>query len=303
VALALAGLTMAFLVEWAAHAVAPATTEPGVVASTDGPYDDSEGPEAEDFTIAAVLDSGQVLDIADYNSEGLREAVGVGTPVLVTRSHADGQVLGVRAPTGYVDTHDFAGSWFLRGFAVLGLACGLAVGLRARRADRWWAVAALAGSAVAFSAWIWTGPELDRTFLLPDGMWTYADELPPQVAIGVPVRVQEVTVTVRGTPTPGLPPGADPALAGFETFTVPLTTRAEESRYVKMELIGDGAGRAELLRGFPEPACGGAPGALGEDIPAGTADVVLCAVVPTGFQPRYLVLGTAGPDQVALRLG
>jgi hypothetical protein len=130
VALALAGLTMAFFVEWAAHAVAPATTEPGVVASTDGPYD-AEGPKAEDFTIAAVLDSGQALDIADYNSEGLRDAVRVGTPVLVIRSHADGQVLGVRAPTGYVDTHDFAGSWFLRGFAVLGLACGLAVGLRA----------------------------------------------------------------------------------------------------------------------------------------------------------------------------
>jgi hypothetical protein len=31
--------------------------------------------------------------------------------------------------------------------------------------------------------------------------------------------------------------------------------------------------------------------------------VVLCAVVPTGFEPRYLVLGTAEPDQAALRLG
>jgi hypothetical protein len=108
-------------------------------------------------------------------------------------------------------------------------------------------------------------------------------------------------MTVPSAPTPGLPPGADPALAGFETLTVPLTTRTEAAQYLRMELIGDGAGRAVLLD-HPAPACGGAPGALGDEVPAGTADLMLCAVVPTGFEPRYLVLGTAGPERTALEL-
>ena len=73
-----------------------------------------------------------------------------------------------------------------------------------------------------------------------------------------------------------------------------------------MRLIGDGAGQAELLLGYRGrdgvPACGGAPDALGDEVPAGTTELMLCAVVPTGFEPRYLVLGPAGPDQTALLL-
>lgn len=180
----------------------------------------------------------------------------------------------------------------------------LAIGLSDRRHDRWRVVAALVVSAGIASAWLWTGPEVDRTEPMPDGMWPYGsrEPLPPVTAFGEPARVGDVTVLVRGAPTPGLPPGADPALAGFETLTVPLQNRAEKAGYVPMRLIGDGAGQAELLLGHPDPACGGAPGALGDEVPAGTAELVLCAVVPTGFEPRYLVVGTAGPEQTALLL-
>jgi hypothetical protein len=156
--------------------------------------------------------------------------------------------------------------------------------------------------AVAASAWFWISPEPARATAPPDGMGIFTAELPSRVAaLGEPAQVSGVTVTVSAAPTPGLPLGADPALAGFESLSVPLTTTAGEAEYVRMELIGDGAGRAELLT-YPAPACGGAPGALGDEIPVGTADLVLCAVVPTGFEPRYLVLGTAGPDQTALEL-
>jgi hypothetical protein len=299
-AVLLAGLGAAFLVESAAHALLPASTERGVIVANNVEYD----TDTDDYTIVAALDSGQAIDLADRNAMGVHEAVSGGMPVLVTRSHADGQVLAVRVPEGYVDTYSFAGAWILRVFAAVGLVGGLALGLRGPRRDRLWAAAALVVSTLVASAWLWTGPDVTRAFVLPDGMGIYADRvpLPPVAALGQPVRVDEVTVTVRGTPTPGLPPGADPALAEFATFTVPLATRAEKARYVRMELIGDGPGDAELLLGYEAPACGGAPGVLAGDVPAGSAELLLCAVVPTGFEPRYLVLGTAGPEQTALQL-
>jgi hypothetical protein len=172
----------------------------------------------------------------------------------------------------------------------------LAIGLSDRRRDRWWVVAALVVSAGIASAWLWTGPEVEGTEPPPDGMWPYGsrEPLPRVTAFGEPARVGDVTVIVRGAPTPGLPPGADPALAGFETLTVPLTTRAEVADLLTLELIGAGAGRAELLLGdrFEDQApCGGAPDTLGE-VPAGTTELVLCAVVPTGFEPHYLVVGS-----------
>jgi hypothetical protein len=300
-AVLLAGLCAAFLVESVAHAVLPASTERSVIVAS-GVERGTGYRDTDRFTIAALLDSGQAVDLADRNAEGVLAAVSPGMPVLVTRSHADGQVLGVRVPEGYVDTDGFAGAWFLRVLAAAGLVEGLALGLRDRRRERWWIVAAAVVSAGITSAWLWTGPGLPNLSSPPDGMGTFGDRLPRVTALGEPARVQGVTVTVLGTPTPGLPPGADPALAGFATLTVPLSTRTETARYVPMELVGDGAGRADLLAGYPVPACGGASGALGDEVPAGGAELVLCAVVPTGFEPRYLVLGTAGPEQTALAL-
>lgn len=299
-ALFLAGLGAAFLLESAAHAVFPTTTERGVVVASSV---DRLSGESADYTIAAVLDGGRAVDLTDRNAEGLVATLRGGMPVLVTRSGADGQVLAVRTPEGLVDTAGFGGAWVLRVAAVVAVIGGLGVGLRAVRRDRWWAAVALLVPAVAFSASLWTGPELQGAHALPDGMGVFADGLPDRVvALGAPARVEEVTVIVRGAPRPGLPAGADPDLAGFETVSVPLTTRAETARHLRMELVGDGAGRAELLDGHPVPACGGAPGALGDEVPAGTTDLVLCAVVPTGFEPRYLVLGTAGPEQTAVAL-
>jgi hypothetical protein len=299
--LVLAGLGLAFLVESAAHAVAPASTERAVVIANS--VERGEGRrDLDDYRISALLDSGRTIDIADRNALGLYATLRGGMPVLVTRSNADGQVLAVRAPEEHIDTAGFPGAWILRGAAAIGLVGGLALSLRARGRDRWGAAAALVVPAAALSAVVWTGPATGDALTPLDGMSIYDEDLPPVTARGAAVRVQDVTVTVRGVPVPGLPPGADPGLAGFETLTIPLTTRAETAQYVPMDLIGDGAGRAELLDGYPAPACGGAPGALGDEIPAGTTDLVLCAVVPTGFVPRYLVLGTAGPEQTALAL-
>lgn len=69
----------------------------------------------------------------------------------------------------------------------------------------------------------------------------------------------------------------------------------------RIQLLGDGAGQAELLDGFPVPACGGAPGVLSGTASVGVTELTLCAVVPTGFEPRYL-FGTAGPDETAVPL-
>jgi hypothetical protein len=299
-ALFVAALSCAFLLEWAAHAVLPVETERGVIVASSRELATGRR-DTDEYTITAVLDGGKAVDLGGRNAVGVYDGVTGGLPVLVTRTRADGDVLGVRTPAEYVDTYNYGGAWILCGFAVVGLVGGLTLGRRALRRDGW-TVAAFVVPTVAFSVWLWTGPEPAPATSLPDGMGIFAAELPSRVAaLGEPARVSGVTVTVPAAPTPGLPASADPALAGFESFTVPLTTSAEEAHYLRMELIGDGAGRAALLD-HPSPACGGAPGALGDEVPAGTADLVLCAVVPTGFEPRYLVLGTAGPEQTALEL-
>jgi hypothetical protein len=134
-ALLLAGLCAAFLVESAAQAVLPASTERGVVVANNV----ERGTDTDTYTIAAVLDSGQAIDLADRNALGVHATVSGGMPVLVTRSHADGQVLSVRTPEESVDTYSYSGAWVLRVGAAVGLVGGLALGLRGGRRDRWWA--------------------------------------------------------------------------------------------------------------------------------------------------------------------
>jgi hypothetical protein len=114
VALLLAGFGGAFLFESAAQAVLPASTERGVIVEHDAVFPLPEPPR---YTIVAVLDSGLAVDLAHGNSVEIYNTTRWGTPVLVTRSHLDGQVLSARTPTKHVDTWGFqlpgsgAASW------------------------------------------------------------------------------------------------------------------------------------------------------------------------------------------------
>lgn len=301
VAAVLAGLCLAFLAEQTLHAFAPTTTERGVVTASS--VERSEGRRSSsDYSIQARMDSGLALDLADANAAGLVRATERGRQVIVTRSTLDGQVLAVRTPTEVVDTSNYAAAWVLRALAVL---IGGAAAVLALRPVEPWSVTALVAVAVAFGAYLWVPPVLDRTYDPPNG-WRIFDDtrfFPERVvALGSPAAVSDGTVTVTGPPVAGLPAGADPELAGFETLTVPLRSESTKGRWVPMWLVGDGAGNAELLRETDGP-CGGAPGAFPKDVPEGTAEGPLCAVVPPGFVPRYLIVGAPGPDDVAITLG
>jgi hypothetical protein len=112
VALLLAGFGGAFLFESAAQAVLPANTERGVIVEHDRVH---HLPEPPHYTIVAVLDSGLAVDLTGANLADVYKTTRWGTPVLVTRSHLDGQVLSVRTPTKHVDSWGFAGAWIWRG--------------------------------------------------------------------------------------------------------------------------------------------------------------------------------------------
>jgi hypothetical protein len=188
VALLLAGFGGAFLFESAAQAVLPASTERGVIVEHDAVFPLPEPPR---YTIVAVLDSGLAVDLTHANPGDVYKTTSWGTPVLVTRSHLDGQVLSVRTPTKHLDTLGFSGAWIWRALVAVGVVVSLAIGLSDRRRDRWWVVAALVVSAGIASAWLWTGPEVDHTEPLPDGRWPYGsrEPLPRVTAFGEPARV------------------------------------------------------------------------------------------------------------------
>lgn len=153
-AAALAGICLAFVVEWVGHLVTPTTVENGVVTASSTEPRPGRG---SNYTIQARLDSGRSIDLGGRNSVGLVEALTAGEPVTVTRSTLDGQVLGVRTPSEEIDTN-FAGLWIARGLILLGL--GLLGWMGLRRFEPLAIVATLA-AAVAVSVILWTGPELD----------------------------------------------------------------------------------------------------------------------------------------------
>lgn len=236
----------------------------------------------------------------------------MGTPVIVTRSTADGQVLAVRTPERTVDVAHHTGAVIL---VVLGLvlaACCVGFAWFSRPHPVGAAVLVLVGLLFSYAAFL---PQHDlgpSTLAVPDASAGYPDPPtgPPgpsgrRVGAVVPVGTVVSTrpthrVTVTGPPEPGLPPGADPGpVAGFATVRVPLLAEpgpdagaygADESYLPNMVLTGEGRGVVTEL--WRSPRCGGAPDALPAYFAAPRRGFV-CFAVPDGFVPRYLVFPQA----------
>lgn len=319
VMLIIAGAALLLPIEWVVHASSGTTETRAVIGHTyielRSGYRSSDSYEA-----VAVTPDGQAIDLAAASAGGSLAELGVGTPVIITRSMADGRILQVRAPLTTVNVDNHAGMIILRVLCIGVAAAGIWLGVRSM--PRRWLVSALAvGLGLLLCYGLFPrqhdiGPYGDP---IPDAMPGYAD--PPtaapaerfgrQVAAVVPIgtRVESgiaTHVTVTGPPEPGLPPGADPQVgAGFATLRVPLL--AEPGRYSgrygpgkdylpNMELIGEGLGRVTGLDLSPD--CGGSPEGFPSHF-AAPREGYACFVVPDGFVPRYLVFFN---DDVAVDL-
>ena len=306
-ALLVAGAALVPAAEWVVHAAAGTTETRGVLADVD--VVERSGRAADTYDAVAVTADGRGIALMGAGAGARLTELPLGSPVIVTRSTADGQVLEVRTPLETVDVDHHWGAIVL---GVLGLAVFAAGGwfgllLQPRRA-----VAALLVVAGLLGSYLALPPRHDLgpwSGWIPDAMAGYPD--PPTgpadpygrrvstvVPIGTPVT-QELKhrTTVTGPPEAGLPPGADPAVAaGFTVLRVPLLAEpgpdagayGAEGGYVpNMILVGSGRGTVtELSR---SPACAGAPDALPAYFAAPRRGYV-CFAVPDGFVPGYLVI-------------
>ncbi len=307
--LIIAGAALLLPIDWVVHAGSGTTETRAVIAHTE--IDERYGYRSSDnYEAVAVTAEGQGIDLAAAGAGRALAELGVGTPVIITRSAADGRILQVRAPLTTVNVENHVGMVILRVLSIGVAVAGIWLGLRS--VPRRWLVSALAiglGLLLCYGLFPrqhdigpYGGP-------IPDAMEGYAD--PPtaapaerfgrQVAAVVPIgtRVESgiaTHVTVTGPPEPGFPPGADPQVgAGFATLRVPLL--AEPGRYSgrygpgkdylpNMELIGEGLGRVTGLDLSPD--CGGSPEGFPSHF-AAPREGYACFVVPDGFVPRYLV--------------
>jgi hypothetical protein len=320
VLLIIAGAALLLPVGWVVHAGSGTTETRAVIANTD--IDRGSGYRSSDsYEAVAVTADGQAIDLAAAGAgKPLAEQLGVGDPVIIIRSAADGRILQVRGPLTTVNVENHFGMVILRVLSIGVAAAGIWLGVRS--VPRRWLVSALAvglGLLLCYGLFPRQHDIGPYGRPIPDAMEGYAD--PPtaarpgryggQLDAVVPIGTRVVSgiathVTVTGPPEPGLPPGADPQVgAGFATLRVPLLAEPgpDSGRYgpgkdylPNMELIGEGLGRVTGLD--LSPKCGGSPEGFPRHF-AAPREGYACFVVPDGFVPRYLVFFN---DDVAVDL-
>jgi hypothetical protein len=321
VLLIIAGAALLQPVEWVVHAGSGTTETRAVIAHTD--IERRSGYRSSDsYEAVAVTADGQAIDLAAAGAgKLLAEQLGVGDPVIIIRSAADGRILQVRGPLTTVNVDDHVGMVILRVLSIGVAAAGIWLGVRS--VPRRWLVSALAvglGLLLCYGLFprqhdigpYW-GPILDAMEGYADPPTAapaerYGRQLAAVVPIGTRVESGDAAthVTVTGPPEPGLPPGADPQVgAGFATLRVPLLAEPgpNSGRYgpgkdhlPNMDLIGEGLGRVTGLD--LSPKCGGSPEGFPRHF-AAPREGYACFVVPDGFVPRYLVFFN---DDVAVDL-
>ncbi|WP_214403556.1 hypothetical protein [Pseudonocardia lacus] len=292
-----AGAALVPVAEWAVHAFASTSQTRAVLAESGSERHGEIGRISYSYDSVAVTADGSALDLAAAGGGHALTDLDIGSPVVVTRSAADGRVLQVRAPQGLVDLENGAGAVTLRIGGVLVAAAGLWLG---RTAPRAWAAAAVLVPLGALLTVLVLPREHDiGTYPYPvqDAMHNYLD--PPTTTPSDPnrstFRVDEVVpigartqtgngtvVTVTGPVQVGLPGGADPETERwFPTVRVPV--HATGALPTNTFLIGEGRGRTVRLD--QEPAC--------------ASEGYACYAVPDGFEARYLVFRN---DDVAVDL-
>jgi hypothetical protein len=282
-------------------------------------HEDSDGLSYE-YLSEARTEAGAAISLG--HRQELVDRLMYGSPVLVGISRLTGDVVTVRSAHGLVRTTlDGAGLAGLGVEVVLlgaglvllrhgrrpAIGTGLAAGPVLLRSGRRRAIGTgLAAGLLVPALLLLDGPGIGSTQAVDDdrGLGIYTDPrfFPATVATGTqPVTVDEITLRATGPAREAAPAGAASWLGGFHVVVVPVEwthTGPYERGFARIELIGPGAGIAELV-----PGCAGAP--YGFD---GTVDTatelprpgLLCYVVPAGFRPQHLVVGV--DPSAAIRL-
>jgi hypothetical protein len=265
-----------------------------VIANTD--IDRGSGYRSSDsYEAVAVTADGQAIDLAAAGAgKPLAEQLGVGDPVIIIRSAADGRILQVRGPLTTVNVENHFGMVILRVLSIGVAAAGIWLGVRS--VPRRWLVSALAvglGLLLCYGLFPRQHDIGPYGRPIPDAMEGYAD--PPTAARPGRYGGQLDAVVPIGTRVE----------SGIATIRVPLLAEPgpDSGRYgpgkdylPNMELIGEGLGRVTGLD--LSPKCGGSPEGFPRHF-AAPREGYACFVVPDGFVPRYLVFFN---DDVAVDL-
>lgn len=268
------------------------------------------------YTLEARTDTGTPLDLDYFGANGLYASLNVGDPVVVTRSTITGDVVSVRTAIDSASSVANLGVILLEVLLPLALPFLLVIPLRnllyrvPRRVV--FGVPAVA-FAVSLTVVLLNGPELGQG---EPGLPPAATVEDPATSTTVVTADQSVTtgnlaVTLAGPVSDRPPAGAAAWLHGFSVVSIPVTARlvgpntdGDHTGLLYARLAGDGVGRAEAVGA---PACTHQSAAEGfgnaVSIDQGTtAHGVLCFVLPTGFQPRYLVLTDTDTNTGAIDL-
>jgi hypothetical protein len=305
-----AGLAWVFLAVWVAELAGPTTPQRAVISRHDR-TDAGDEAGTWSYELEARTEDGVALDIGASNSVKMYDSAGYGEPVVVYRSALTGRVVGVRTVTGYVDFHHHGGMIAIVVVASALVVAGTAGARRFMRLARPYLhpfvlVIVLASSAGVGAVALLDSPVIRGTQRLPDAMGIYAQQrfFPDEVAgTGDVVELAGFTIQVTGPVATAAPAGSPAWLRAFRVAVIPVRVTYHgtyDRGFERVTLIGTG-------RGFPQmvgdPACGGVPGAFDGNATAAAPQTAgpMCFVVPSGFQPRHLVIGT-GADTVAVSL-
>jgi hypothetical protein len=143
VMLIIAGAALLLPIEWVVHAGSETTETRAVVVHTEIDRRSYGYRSSNSYEAVAVTADGQAIDLAAAGAGGsLTEQLGVGDPVIITRSAADGRILQVRGPLTTVNVENHGGMIIIRVLCIGIAAAGIWLGLRS--VPRRWLVFALA---------------------------------------------------------------------------------------------------------------------------------------------------------------
>ncbi|MEV6906897.1 hypothetical protein [Amycolatopsis sp. NPDC051071] len=293
------GVIAAFSGRWIAEGIAGSYEVRAVITVHESETTEGrDGGKHTDWTSEALAEDGRSMRLPGD------QAFGIAEPVVVRLSSLTDRVLAVRDADGeLVESHDLTVKYVLM---PSGAVVALLGGWLLFKTRRWHAptlrtreatlaillgavlAAVLVLAPVAFGRGAFRGaatvPVQDLSQVGRRG-----GTPPPVVERGGTARSgDEVAMRVLGV-TRGAPEGAAPWLSGFDVLTLRVEeTRTTEGPFLSARLVADKHGAPNFVE-----YCGGAPGALANGTSApGTHTGLLCFVVPPGFVPSYLLLGT-----------
>lgn len=292
------GVVASFSGRWIAEGVAGTYAVRAVVTVYDRETSEGQNGPVTSYSVEARAEDGRAISLPGNTEFSLAD------PVVVRLSSLTDRVLSVRGVDGLVESHDLV--WkavpAIGGVVVVLFAGWLLVtarrlpsgGLRYRGV----VVSVLSGAVVAgflvlSPTGFGRGAFIESTDRVLDLSRTYSRDGPvPVVDRGEVVRTDAFTVRASDVRR-GSPEGAAPWLDEFDVVTVRIEATRLKDGPIPLELRADEHGRPGLVRDCA--------GAFDHDGAQETVAGLVCFVVPPGYQPTQLVVGSL-EQQVMLTL-